>query len=84
MILLILQYLGSVFILLATCLRSMPRFITSSFMCSSIGSLMLGLYSFTTNQFGFLVLNFMSVLMAAWGLHNWGKLNTNKKKVTKK
>lgn len=79
------EYIGSAFILSATVTRALvPNRIVLSFIFSAIGSLLLAIYSYITGQYGFLLLNFTSIIMAGLGVHNWLRVKLVEKRVNKR
>ncbi len=77
----ILEYLGVGLVIGAQATRAYPSQIIKSFVLSIIGSSVLLAYSLVTGQYGFSVLNILSVIFAIQGLIKWSKKDdTNNRK----
>lgn len=70
---LVLEYVGSAFCLLGTVHRSWPKFIRRSLIFGTVGGVLLLAYSLITAQYGFSVLNLVSILSNIKGYVAWGK-----------
>jgi len=74
----ILQYIGVIFVLSGQWYRSCPQSILRSFISTIIGSSCLFMYSFGTAQWGIIILNIVSIILAIRGYINWKKIKVIK------
>jgi len=67
----VLQYIGTAFVLAGQTLRTEPLHIIKSFISNGIGSALLLMYSIPTAQYGFVLLNIVSIVLSIRGYINW-------------
>jgi hypothetical protein len=67
----ILEYIGTAFVVTGQWVRSTPKYTSISLMLSVVGSIIFIPYSIMTHQWGYLLLNVMSVIAGIRGIKAW-------------